>query len=580
VSRRKANPPTTSATTRSIQRPRAIAVGLLLVTATLAVYAQSLRAEFLTIDDGVYVTANPAVQAGLTAAGTAWAFGIHESNWHPLTWLSLMLDASLGGVEPKLFHATNVLLHLANTLLLFSVLFAMTGRLARSGFVALLFAVHPLHVESVAWVAERKDVLSGLFLMLGLAAWTSYVRRPGAGRYAIVALAFALGLMAKPMLVTFPLVLLLIDRWPLARTAPWSRLIVEKLPLLAMSALSSIVTLIAQRTGGAMSDAGVFPLTVRLGNALVACARYLIDTVWPLRLAFFYPHPGGGLPAWQVVASGAALVAISIGAFRTSRRYPYLAMGWAWYLVMLVPVIGLVQVGLQARADRYTYLPLIGVFIAVVWGVSDLAARVAGDRARKAAVIAMGALVAAALIVTARVEAGRWHDSVTLYERALAVTEDNAAAHNDLGLALLERGDLDGAIRHSREALRLDPVHAEAPNTLATALSRRGLAAQSVAVYREALRNRPGDVTFHSNLGTVLAEQGDFPAAAAEFQEALRLAPGSASAHYNMGVLFARRQQWDQAIEELTAAQRLDPFDAEIGRNLDQARALRGSAPR
>ena len=580
MSRRKAKPPTTSDSIGPARRYHAIAVGVLLVAATLTVYAQSLRAEFLTVDDGVYVTANPPVRAGLTAAGARWAFGIHESNWHPRTWLSLMLDASLGGVEPKLFHATNVVLHLASTLLLFAALFAMTRRLERSGFVALLFAVHPLHVESVAWVAERKDVLSGLFFMLGLLAWTSYVRRPGAGRYALVAAALALGLMAKPMLVTFPLVLLLIDRWPLERAAPWSRLIVEKLPLLAMSALSSIVTLIAQREGGAMSEAGVFPLTVRLGNALVAYASYLIDTVWPSGLAFFYPHPGGGLPVWQVLASAAALVAISVGAFRTSRSYPYLAMGWAWYLVMLVPVIGLVQVGLQARADRYTYLPLIGVFIAAVWGASDLAVRIADDRARKPAIFAVGALVAAGLIVVARLEAGTWHDSVMLYQRALAVTSDNAFAHNDLGLALLERGDLDGAILHSRQALRLDPEHPEAPNTLATALSRKGLAAESVAVYREALRTRPGDVTFHSNLGTVLAEQGDLPAAAAEFQEALRLAPGSASAHYNMGVLFARRQKWDEAIEELTVAQRLDPFDAEIRESLDQARALRGSSPR
>ena len=580
MSRRKAKPPAASDRFGPAPRDRALAVGLLLVVATLAVYAQSLQAEFLTLDDGVYVTANPAVQAGLTAGGVRWAFGIHESNWHPLTWLSLMLDASLGGVDPKIFHATNVLLHLANTLLLFAALFAMTRRLERSGFVALLFAVHPLHVESVAWVAERKDVLSGLFFMLGLLAWTSYVRRPSAGRYTLVTVALALGLMAKPMVVTLPLVLLLIDRWPLERAAPWSRLIIEKLPLVAMSAVSSIVTLIAQREGGAMSEAGVFPLTARLGNALVAYACYLIDTVWPSGLAFFYPHPGGGLPAWQVLTSAAALVAISVGALRTARSHPYLAMGWAWYLVTLLPVIGLVQVGLQARADRYTYLPLIGVFIAVVWGASDLASRLTNMRARKAGIIALGALVAAGLIVAARVEAATWHDSVTLYERALEVTTDNAFAHNVLGLALLERGDLDGTIRHCREALRLDPGHAEAPNSLATALARKGLAAEAITVYREALRIWPGDATFHSNLGTVLAEQSDLPAAAAEFQEALRLEPGSANAHYNMGVLFARQQRWDEAIDELTAAQRLDPFDPEIRQSLDQARALRRSPPR
>ena len=578
--RRKATSRTTSDGSQPAPRGRVLAACLLLAAATLSVYAQSFRAEFLTVDDGVYVTANPAVTAGVTAAGTRWSFGMHEGNWHPLTWLSLMLDASLGGVDPSVFHATNVLLHVANTLLLFLALFRMTGRLERSGFVALLFAVHPLHVESVAWIAERKDVLSGLFFMLSLLAWAAYVRRPDVKGYALVAALFALGLMAKPMVVTLPLVLLLVDRWPLRRTESWVRLIAEKLPLLAMSALSSIVTLVAQRKGGAVSGTDAFPLGSRLGNAVVAYVRYLVDSAWPSRLAFFYPHPGGTLPAWQVAASAAVLVMVSFYALRGSRKHPYLAMGWVWYVVMLAPVIGLVQVGLQARADRYTYLPLIGPFIAVVWGASDLAERLADLRVRRAARFVAGALAAGGLIIAARVQAGYWHDSVSLYERALAVTNDNAVAHNDLGLALLERGELDGTIVHCREALRLDPSHPEAPNHLATALARQGRAAEAIAVYREALVRRPFDVTFHSNLGTVLAEQGDLAGAAAEFREALRLDPDSANAHYNMGVLLARERRYDEAAHELAAAQRLDPFDAQIGQSLDQARALAGSSAR
>ena len=559
---------------------RIVTVVILIVAATLAVYAQSFGAGFLTIDDGVYVTANPTVQAGLTATGARWAFGMHEANWHPLTWLSLMLDASIGGTTPGTFHVTNVLLHAANSLLLCFALFAMTGRLERSGFVALLFAVHPLHVESVAWIAERKDVLCGLFFMLGLLLWAAYVKRPSKGGYAWVALVLAFGLMAKPMLVTLPLVFLLLDRWPLERKASWRELIIEKVPLFALSAGSAVATMIAQRSGGAMSTTEVFPLSARAANAAVAYMLYLTGMVWPARLSFFYPYRGAALPAWQMAAAVLLIIAITVLAARTARTYSYIAVGWAWYLVTLIPVIGLVQVGLQARADRYTYLPLIGPFIAITWGAADLAGRVGDLRVRKALMGSVGCVVAVALIFTAHVEAGYWHDSIALYQRALAVTQDNATAHNDLGLALLERGDLDGTILHCKEALRLDPNHPEAPNHLATALSRKGQLAEAIAVYREAIRRRPGDVTFHSNLGTVFAEQGDFPSAGAEFHEALRLDPNSASAHYNMGVLLARERRFEAAVVELAAAQRLDPLDAQIRQSLQQARELASRAPK
>ncbi|HEX4826069.1 MAG TPA: tetratricopeptide repeat protein [Candidatus Polarisedimenticolaceae bacterium] len=539
----------------------------LLVVATLAVYAQTAGASFITADDGVYVTANPTVQAGLTGPGLKWAFGFRDANWIPLTWLSLMLDATLGGTGPRLFHLTNVLLHLASTLLLFLALTRMTGRTGRSWCVALLFAVHPLHVESVAWVAERKDTLSGLFFMLGLVAWSAYVRRPRAGRYALAALALALGLMAKPMLVTFPLVLLLLDLWPLARPLAPKRLLLEKLPLFGLAAISGALTVAAQSGGGTVSGLEAIPLSERAGNAVVSYAAYLVKAVVPTGLAFFYPHPGGRLPAWEVLGSAALLAAITIVAFRSIRTRPYLAIGWAWYAIMLVPVIGIVQVGIQARADRYTYLPLIGIFLAATWAFAELAEGRLG--LQRAAAAAAGL----ALTAAAYVEAGYWHDSVTLYRRALAVTQDNVVAHNDLGLALLQQNDLEGAIRESREAIRLDPGHPEPANTLATALTRLGRPQEAIAAYRTALAHRPSDAVLHGNLGTVLAETGDLDGARTEFQTALRIAPDSSDAHYNVGILLAREGRYDEAIAELVIAQRLSPFDPEIRQSLDAARA-------
>jgi len=580
VTRRKARPEASfaSPSTRSGKRGPTIALALLIAAATIAVYAQTIHAGFVTADDGVYVTANPTVQAGITWPGLRWAFGLREGNWMPLTWLSFMLDAMIAGVSPAVFHGTNVLLHLASTLLLFTTLARMTGRVERSAMVALLFAVHPLHVESVAWVAERKDVLSGLFWMLGMAAWAEYGRRPTAGRYALVVLSLALGLMAKPMVVTLPLVLLLLDVWPLRRSEPPARLVREKLPLLALSAAASLATLIAQRQGGAMSSIAAIPLASRVENAIVSYAAYLAKAVWPSGLAYFYPHPGGTLPAWQVLSSTTLFALLTVAAWRSFRTRPYAAVGWAWYVVTLIPVIGLVQVGLQARADRYTYLPLIGPFVAVTWGFADLAERLGDVRIRRAVTWGTAGVVGVALAAAAHAQTGFWRDGVTLNTRALAVTTDNAMAHAALGLALLERGDLEGAIRHCREALRLDPGHPEAPNHLATALTREGRAEEAIAVYRRALSIRPADVTLHSNLGTVLAEQGRFDEAAAQFTEALRLDPDSSDAHFNLGVLLARQERYDAAIEEFVIAQRLSPFDPEIRQSLEQARALRGAA--
>jgi Flp pilus assembly protein TadD len=553
----------------------------LLVGATVAVFGQVAGFSFITSDDGPYVTQNPTVRAGLTGFGLRWAFGFQESNWHPLTWLSLMLDAEIGGGAPGVFHVTNLILHTANTLLLFWMLLEMTGALWRSCFAALLFAVHPQHVESVAWVVERKDVLSTFFWLLALLAYARRARRPGSpSRSLLVLLAFACGLASKPMLVTLPLTLLLLDFWPLERKG-WVRLVLEKLPLFALSGIAALLTLAAQSRGGALSDLGAFPLAVRLGNAAISYVAYVVKTLWPSQLAYFYPHPGRSLSVGAALACGGLLLAASAAAWGVRRRFPYVTFGWLWYVITLVPVAGVVQVGLQARADRYTYVPLIGLFVAAAWGAAELAGRSAGAAAtlRLKLVVSACAASAIALAIAAHLQTRHWRDSVTLYEHALEVTSNNAVAHANLALALLERDDLVGAIAHGREALRISPGNPEAPNHVATALSRQGNYDEAVAIYRAALALRPRDATLHSNLGAVLGEQGRLEEAERNVREALRLAPSSADAHNNLGVLLAGQGRYDAAVDEFTAALQLSPFDDEVRANLERARALNARRP-
>jgi Flp pilus assembly protein TadD len=572
---------------------RGVVVALLLL-GTLAVFAQTVRFDFITLDDGLYVHENPTVKAGLTGTGARWAFGFHASNWHPLTWLSLMLDADLGGGDPAVFHGTNVLLHLVATVLLFTALLRATGGTWPSGFVALLFAVHPLHVESVAWVAERKDVLSAVFWFLTMLAYVSYARRPSLGRYVAVLVSFAAGLMSKPMVVTLPVVLLLFDFWPLGRaTLPGSASptpgrrswlpILDKLPLLALSAASAVVTVAAQQRGGAVSSLDVYPPALRLQNAVVSCAVYIVKTIWPSELSYFYPRPRS-VSAGALALSVLLLAAMTLAALNAARRRPWMLMGWAWYLITLLPVVGLVQVGLQARADRYTYIPLVGLFIVAVWGVADVVARFArpqGNRPADQRGVARGAMVAglvlvAVLAVVAHVQAGYWRNSTTLYERALRIDDENAAAHSHLGHALLVGGDLQGAIRHARRAMELNPGHPEPAVTLGNALFRGGQFAEAEEVYSAAVQRRPRMVELRCNFGMILAERGETDQAYAQLREALRLNPGSIEARNNMGVLLARLGRWDEAIEQFTAGLELSPFDEELRNNLARARDMRG----
>ncbi len=457
---------------------RELIVCLLLLSVTLAVYWQIGDHQFTNYDDTLYVTDNPHVKPGLAGGSVIWAFtATEEANWHPLTWLSHMVDCQLFGLRPRGHFLTSLFLHLANVLLLFAVLKRMTGALWRSAFVSALFALHPLHVESVAWVAERKDVLSTLFWLLTMLAYARYVERPTRARYVLTLVAFTLGLMAKPMLVTLPFVLLLLDYWPLDRMAyggkgddppkrtrkrthsceqrlPLSRLVWEKIPFFALAAISSVVTFSFQQRAGAMADMEIFPLSSRIANALVSYLRYMGKIIWPSDLAVLYPHPGTSLPLWWGAAAGLALLGLSILVVLVIRRRPYLAVGWLWYVGTLVPVIGLVQVGVQAYADRYTYVPLIGLFIMIAWGVPDLVGRWAQTRT-VLAVLAATAL--AALTACTWIQLGYWKDSVSLFTHTLQVTTKNYVAHNNLGNALADRGEVEAAISQYTEALRIKP---------------------------------------------------------------------------------------------------------------------------
>ena len=583
-------------------------VRLALIAANLIVYASVWHHGFVNYDDDDYVTANPVVLRGLTWHGVAWAFTTeHAVNWHPLTWLSHMLDVQLFGLDPGPHHLTNLLFHIANTLLLFGLLHRMTGALGRSAFVAGLFAVHPLHVESVAWVAERKDVLSTLFWMLTLWAYVEYVKRPDLRRsdlrrYGAVLLFFALGLMAKQMLVTLPFVLLLLDFWPLGRVVigpnpargralsrdGWAtaiRLVWEKLPLLALSIASSVATFVIHQRGGAVIILSAIPLKLRVENALVSYVAYIGKMLWPARLAVFYPYPQS-LPAWLVAGAFLALVGISLAVIRAGPRHPYLPVGWFWYLGTLVPVIGLIQVGDQAMADRYTYIPLIGLFIIVAWGVPDLLLRwplrrivLPSPFLTRIALPAAASAVILACAITAKGQFQYWEDSTTLWTHALAVTTRNNIAHNNLGASLADQGKTDEAIAHYSEALRIKSDYADAHNNLGVALADEGKLDEAIAHYFEALRIRPDYADAHSNLGIALANEGKLDEAIAQFAEALRINPDSAKAHNNLGVALASQGKLDEAIAHFNEALRINPDYADAHKNLGVALVQQGQRP-
>ncbi len=520
------------------------ALALPLFLLVLIVFGQTGAFGFLHFDDNVYVTANAHVRSGLTGPSVAWAFStLEEGFWHPLTWLSLMLDVQLYGDWAGGFHWTNVLFHGLSTVILFLVLCRMTGAPWRSAFVAGLFAVHPLHVESVAWVAERKDVLCGFFWMATLAVYAWYALRPGPWRYGLLLLVFLLGLMAKPMIVTLPFVLLLLDAWPLRRDeatlgivgrrefsrASWTGLVLEKVPLLAISAGFSILAYHAEFRAGALGSGAAYPLADRIANALVSYAAYLRQFFWPAGLAPFYPHPGQW-PAGQVLLSGAVLAAVSIAVFALARRRPWLGVGWLWYLGTLVPVSGLIQIGNIAMADRFMYIPLIGPAIMLAWGASGEPGRTGAGR--RVAVPA-GMLILAVCALLSWHQASYWRSTETLFRYALEVTERNDKAHHALGLALHERGQSREAIRHLETSLELRE-DTRARNDLGVALMGAERFKEAEVQFRRVVALRPAVAKYWNNLGAAVASQDRPSEAVPLFREALRLQPDYREARRNL----------------------------------------------
>ncbi len=550
----------------NLNRPRL--VSLVLALMTLLVYLPVRHHGFVLFDDPDYVTENRTVEAGLTWSGVKWAFSSgHASNWHPVTWLSHMLDCQLFGPNAGAQHLVNVLFHATNSVLLFGVLFRMTGALWPGAFVAALFAWHPLHVESVAWIAERKDVLSTFFGLLVLLMYERYVasskvRSPKSKVfYGAALLFFAMGLMSKPMLVTLPFVLLLLDYWPLNRmsgaaTSNVLRLAREKWPFFLLAAASCVVTFLVQRAEAVLT-LDRLPLDLRLENALVSCVSYLLKTFWPADLAVIYPLPKQ-IPWAQTILAASVLVAISWSLWHVRRQRPFLLVGWLWYLGTLVPVIGLVQVGGQAMADRYTYIPLIGVFIALAYGGANLVARLRFKPVTAA--IFAGLLLLGCLVVTNR-QLRYWRNSETLFARAVAVTRDNAIARINLGVAFEQQGRRDKALVQYQTALRLDPGRVQVHNNLANLLDGLGQTNEALIHYREALRLKPDAPLAHDNFGMLLVQLGRFDEAMSHYAEAARLDPTDPQPHYLMGKARLRQGHSAEAVAHFRDALRRDGND-------------------
>jgi tetratricopeptide (TPR) repeat protein len=577
------------AATRGVRsRGIIIVIYLLLAGISLAVFGQTIRHDFVNFDDDLYVYNTPAIQAGLTIKGMALAFiSPHAGNWHPLTTISHMLDCQLYGLNAGGHHATNIILHTIAVLLLFGLLRQMTGAVWKSAIVAALFAVHPLHVESVAWVSERKDVLSAVFFFLMLGAYIRYVRAASVMRYLAVVVLFAAGLMSKPMLVTVPIVLLFIDYWPLRRFEPAlaisgrdnqgqiiRRLFLEKIPLLILSVGACVITFILQKkTVGAIPP---LPFLWRLENAFVSYVNYVWKTLWPAHLAVFYPHPNDTLAMWEVIFAAVLLLAITAAAIVFRSQRPYLLTGWFWYLVMLVPVIGLVQVGEQGYADRYTYLPSIGLFVGVVWFAGDVAI-VRRSRSRLAATTAVAVLIILALAWAAFTQTSYWRDSETLWTHALAVTSDNDVAHNNLGYLCVDRDELDKAISHFEAALRIrsgkrdthyDAGSAFMQMNLANALARKGQSDEAMVHYDEAIRLQPYYGDAYYNRGSVLFGKGRIDEAIADWERALQIQPNDANAHTGLGNALLRKGSLKEAIAHYEQALALAPDDPHCRNNM------------
>ena len=553
--------PSAPAAPRPAPRPLFFGLGLCLLT--LLVYLPVLHSEFVNFDDGLYVTSNAHVQAGLSWKGFIWAWQTNvASNWHPLTMLSHMLDCQLYALNPKGHHLTNLLFHLASVWLLFEVLRRMTGSPWRSAAVAALFGIHPLHVESVAWIAERKDVLSGFFFMLCLGAYLRFIQRRTVWRYVVLVLLFSLGLLAKSMLVTLPCVLFLLDVWPLGRLplSSWQEarpalrsLLIEKIPLFAVTLAMSAITVYTQQQSLAHLDA--VSVGRRVGNVLTSYAIYLGKTFWPAKLAVFYPLPVT-VPVGKTVAAGALLVVITALTLLRVRRSPWLAVGWLWFVGMMVPVIGILQVGRQGMADRYTYLPAIGLFLAVVWEVAELAGR---RRGLKIATAVAAAALLAVLGLTCRAQVETWKNSKTLFRHAIAVTERNYLAHLNYGVALAHEGREDEAMKEYYKALAIQPNMMEAQAALGNALHEQGRYYQALPHLRLAIRLSQESAQLHHTLAINLEDMGLHDDAIDELEEALEINPRFADAEYGLGSILEKQGETAEALQHYQKALKINP---------------------
>ena len=562
---------------RMSNRLHVLLIYVILALATIIAYEPMRHNDFISYDDYAYVTKNPNVTGGITRQSVLWAFtSTHFYMWHPITSLSHLLDCQLFGLNPLWHHLGSLLLHAANTLLLFWVFKKMTGAIWLSVFVAGVFALHPLNVESVAWVAERKTVVSGLFCMLTIAAYIRYAERSSIGRYLLAIFAYGLCIMTKPVVVTLPFVLLLLDFWPLERlqlarqlkkkdsprlkslkvrfqvSSLWC-LLAEKVPFFILATILGATTFIVQRGGGAVLPAERLALSYRIGNALVSYVRYISKIIYPSRLAIFYPHPGTKLPLWQPIVCFIVLTALSVGIIHTARRRRWLAVGWLWYLGTLIPVIGLIQAGSQAMANRYTYVPAIGIFIIVAWSANQLLSR---WRYRRICLGISAGLLFAVLLICTRVQVRHWQNNLTLYKHVLAVTENNSIIHNSFGCALFEKGQLDEAITHLKEAVRISPKFALARSNLGKVFLKQGKVNEAIVCFKEVLRIRKDlsevrkdlpDAHYYLGLAKVKQERHDD--AITHFSEALRLKPDYINAHLHLGYSLFKLGRIQPAIE-------------------------------
>ena len=562
-----------------------------LTVALCTVYLQVKDHQFINFDDNDYVTKNSYVLSGLNSESLKWAFSYSKEEntyWHPLTWISHMTDIQLWGLDAGKHHLTNLFLHIVNTLLLFIVLRSMTGALWKSAFVASLFAFHPINVDTVAWVAERKNLLSTCFLFLTMLAYSSYVKRPSFVRYLIVTINYIMGLFAKPMLVTLPFVLLLLDYWPLGRFSflqksrggpdqssnPLmqsltgllkSRIILEKIPLILLALLSVYISSLSLKTIGSITSFNQVPVGLRIENALVSYIAYILKAIWPYNLAVYYPFPQA-VPFWQVVAAFILLVLITAVVVAASRRHPYLCVGWLWYAGTLVPVCGIYQAGLwPAMADRWAYIPFIGIFIMVTWGISELLDK---WRFGRTAIATSAGFVLMILMVSSWVQTKYWENSITLFKHAIDVTGDNNVAQNNLATALMHQGDLDGAMKHCAEALRISPDYAYALNNMGLILKKKGDIPQAVSNYNRAIQINPTYVDAYNNLGVAMIDQGRNGEALQQFSKIIEITSGYLLAYIHMGVCLTNLGRANEAIQAYQKAIQIKSDSLEAHYNL------------